>query len=548
VGGILGKPNTLDVHSIENGGNSGGGGGGGPSYGSKPAQQHHSMMNQPRPPLTSNQPRPQPTFNSAPPQFSAANMGGMGGQQRTPPKSFYGNTPAYTPKGMSNSGLTSSPSQLSERRIVPIDSLNPYQNKWTIKARVISRPNLRTYSNARGEGRVMSVELVDQSGEIRASAFNETADKLSTIFQANKIFYVSKGRIKPANKQFSNCNSDYEITFGQETEVEECFEDASNLPTASFNFTPIDHLETLPKDTIVDVIGVCNSVGDLTSVTVRTTNKQISKRDIVLLDKSGKSITCTLWGAEAEGFEATANPIIAIKGARLSDFNGVSLNSLMSSNVFYNPEIPQCYELRGWYDRHGKDITATSLSGQSSFAGGTQTYLTYTQIKQLNLGCQDKPDYFRTKGMIGFVKKDNCLYKACSSADCKKKVTDDGSGNYFCEKCNRSSPDFKYNIILQLKTMDYLDHCWMNCFTDTATKVLGVDAQALGELREENEAEYDQVMQQAYFKDFTFVVRAKVETYNDEQRVKYSCVDAIPIAYDKESRRLLESIKEMMTS
>jgi replication factor A1 len=163
VGGILGKPNTLDVHSIENGGNSGGGGGGGPSYGSKPAQQHHSMMNQPRPPLTSNQPRPQPTFNSAPPQFSAANMGGMGGQQRTPPKSFYGNTPAYTPKGMSNSGLTSSPSQLSERRIVPIDSLNPYQNKWTIKARVISRPNLRTYSNARGEGRVMSVELVDQS-------------------------------------------------------------------------------------------------------------------------------------------------------------------------------------------------------------------------------------------------------------------------------------------------------------------------------------------------------------------------------------------------
>jgi hypothetical protein len=59
------------------------------------------------------------------------------------------------------------------------------------------------------------------------------------------------------------------------------------------------------------------------------------------------------------------------------------LNSLMSSNVFYNPEIPQCYELRGWYDRHGKDITATSLSGQSSFAGGTQTYLTYTQVIKL---------------------------------------------------------------------------------------------------------------------------------------------------------------------
>ncbi len=36
-------------------------------------------------------------------------------------------------------------------------------NRWTIKARVTNKPNMRTYSNSRGEGRIMSVELVDQS-------------------------------------------------------------------------------------------------------------------------------------------------------------------------------------------------------------------------------------------------------------------------------------------------------------------------------------------------------------------------------------------------
>ena len=35
--------------------------------------------------------------------------------------------------------------------------------RWTIRARVTAKPSLRHYSNSRGEGRVMSVELVDES-------------------------------------------------------------------------------------------------------------------------------------------------------------------------------------------------------------------------------------------------------------------------------------------------------------------------------------------------------------------------------------------------
>lgn len=48
------------------------------------------------------------------------------------------------------------------RRVHPLLSLNPYQGNWTIKVRLTSKGNMRTYKNARGEGCVFNVELTDE--------------------------------------------------------------------------------------------------------------------------------------------------------------------------------------------------------------------------------------------------------------------------------------------------------------------------------------------------------------------------------------------------
>lgn len=65
----------------------------------------------------------------------------------------------------------------------PIASLTPYQNKWVIKARVTSKTNIRTWSNARGEGKLFSMDLMDESGEIRATCFNDACDKYYEMIQ-----------------------------------------------------------------------------------------------------------------------------------------------------------------------------------------------------------------------------------------------------------------------------------------------------------------------------------------------------------------------------
>lgn len=77
-------------------------------------------------------------------------------------------------------------------------------------------------------------------------------------------------------------------------------------------------------------------------------------------------------------------------------------------------------------------------------------FLTFSQVKELDLGHREKPDYFNVKATITYANSEKCLYMACANTDCNKKVTEGSTGDYFCEKCNQSSPDFKYRMILSV--------------------------------------------------------------------------------------------------
>jgi len=105
--------------------------------------------------------------------------------------------------------------------IYPIEGLSPYQNNWTIKARVTQKSEIKTWSNARGEGKLFNVTLLDDSGEIRATGFNLVCDELYPRLEEGKVYYISKARVNLAKKKFSNVNNDYELGFERNTEVEE---------------------------------------------------------------------------------------------------------------------------------------------------------------------------------------------------------------------------------------------------------------------------------------------------------------------------------------
>ncbi|XP_038058946.1 replication protein A 70 kDa DNA-binding subunit-like isoform X3 [Patiria miniata] len=441
-----------------------------------------------------------------------------------------------------STGMMSPPKQAQ-----PISSLTPYQNRWTIKARVSNKSSVRTWSNSRGEGKLFSMDLCDQSGEIRATAFKEQCDKFYDLIEVGKVYFISRGTLKTANRQYTSITNDYEMTFNNDTTMVPCEEEDDSIPTMQFDFRTIGQLEDMNKDAILDVIGVVKSASDVTTITTKTTNRELTKRELHIIDDSSKVVTLTLWGNEAEKFDGTSNPVIAVKGARLSDFGGRSLSVLMSSTLMINPDIPRAHHLKGWYDTVGHTQDAQSISEQrmGAGAGANSNWLTLEEVYSQNLGQGEKPDYFTTKGTIIFMRKENSMYMACPSSECNKKVSDNGDGSYHCEKCGKDYPDFQYRLLLSANVADPTDTQWTTCFQETAETILGMKADELGRLKLEDEQAFNHVFEKASFESYVFRMRIKMESYNEEARLKCTCMSVKPIDVKEQSKKLIMDIRTL---
>ena len=204
----------------------------------------------------------------------------------------------------------------SDLPIAPISSITPYQNKWTIKARVTSKTDVKTWNKPSGSGKLFSMDLMDESGEIRITAFKNQCDAFYEKATVGKVFYIANCSVKHANKTYNKLNNDYELTFKDNGTFDLC-EDDSDIPTKNYNFVGINDLNSVSRDTYCDVIGVCKSAGELVDLQSKA-GKNLTKREIVLMDRTATCVSLTLWGNTAQNFNGVGNPVVAAKNAKVS--------------------------------------------------------------------------------------------------------------------------------------------------------------------------------------------------------------------------------------
>ncbi|TBU09826.1 replication factor A protein 1 [Hamiltosporidium magnivora] len=432
-----------------------------------------------------------------------------------PTSSYQNNTNSLKNNKISN------PKDDSSVQATPIAALNPYSARWTIKGIVTVKSEIKHFTSQRGEGKLFSFELRDTSGQIKIVCFSDSVDLFYPLIVQNKTFEISKGTIKMANSQYTS--SDYEIHLDKNSSVQLSLDIPQ--PPLTYNFIPISEISEPNK--IFDVIGIIKESYPPSKITTKF-NKEMKKKDIFIIDKTS-TIRVTLWNRFVEENLEIGN-IIALKGVKSSEFNGINLSTISTSLIFINPDLEESFSLKGWYDLYGKEVKIKREEERKLIC----------EVKDYEL------EYSLICGTIMFIKEDSLWYNSCIGDQCNKKVVLEDNGGYRCEKCNKIYDDCNVRYMISVHVGDFTGQLWLTLFDEAATRIFGISAKDLKNLGDESPTHLQNIVKGLYYKEFYYKIKRKEEIYNNESRVRYNVLNTENLECGKEIRKMLSIIERSM--
>ena len=486
-------------------------------------------------------------------------------------------SPEFKTPGATGGGKTV-PGVVNSRRSQPIASLNPYQPQWTIKAKLAVKGNTRTYRNAKGEGKVLTVELVDSEGTaIQATLWREAVERYENVLEVGKLYYVSKGSLRPANRQYTTVNNDYEMSLDGKSEIVEASEEeqlesaAKKIFEKAFEFVSIGDLakRVNSKRATCDVCAVVKSVADLSAVKRKSDNSEIQKRELTLCDESSSTVQLTLWNAlateQGEKLKEMTNPVIIVRSVRVTEYEGVSLGTLGKSEmqIFELDEAAKAsveegevtekaIETAKWFKENGENATFKTAAEGAGLSvqqrGGKlaplerQTLVDF-QPEEIP-SASDKPKMcIVPRASILTIREGTMWYCATPEEGNNAKVEEE-NGQWYCAKNQKTYATCKRRYIMGAKIADESGSCWLTLFNDDGEKLFGHTADEMHEFQENDSDKYDAILRaaQGAKKSFTFKLKSKVEEYNNENRRKVLTMSMNPIDFAAESRSLLSKM------
>jgi len=436
-----------------------------------------------------------------------------------------------------------------EFHTIGIGELTPYIGKWVVKGRVTSKSGIREYNNAKGGGKLFNFTLTDKSGEIKITAFNADCERVFAYVEPNKVYVLGKGTVKNADKRYTN--ADYEITLNSDSLLEEVIDskEANDIPLAKFNFISIASLANIPPNQPVDMIGAITQVSEVSTVISKTKNKELKKRNIIIVDMSRHTISVTLWGEQSESFTGGVGDVFVTKAARIGTYGGRSASA--GDCVFVNPDIPEVRKMKNWY-ANLLDTNFTSLtSSQDGMQGGGDQWkpldqmLNLEQVRTIASSGQQSALYAKCRGWLMSVGK-NPVYKCCPTEGCGKKLVDTQNGEMKCEKCQQTYSSYKYRYKTDIEISDRSTSSWVTLWDDKAEFILKMKPEELERyMKMDNKDAYEKIITNSNFIAFIFTLKSRIDNYNNEERVKLQVISMVKVEPVSMSKVFIDEIKKM---
>eukprot|EP01106_Pelomyxa_sp_JSP_P019512 TRINITY_DN9889_c0_g1_i2.p1 TRINITY_DN9889_c0_g1~~TRINITY_DN9889_c0_g1_i2.p1 ORF type:complete len:567 (-),score=122.52 TRINITY_DN9889_c0_g1_i2:213-1913(-) len=375
-------------------------------------------------------------------------------------------------------------------KLVTIKSLNPYLAKWAFKGRCTAKSAIREWYKDGKTMRLFTADFVDNSAEIRAVCFTAQVDKFYPIVQVTKVYVVTNGQIKLANRKWSTLDNDYEFALQASSDVIAVCDDDS-VPHIRLSFTSIATLMCAKEGTMYDVFGVATQVSDETRITTKA-GVEVEYRAICIADTTNYCIRLVMWGKKCQlAQNVNVGDVIAVKSAKLNGFQGKTLSSSSFTNIFVNPTgyDSMVRELTAWFQSPSRqDPTPLSSRSHSKVA---QTAASLVAIRDITQTPPDFQSVFQLRATVQFIKTTGTLYyPSCPTSGCAKKVVPvegEGPPGWHCPKCSKIFSEPLYRHILRLLIADHTGGVWVSCFNDVAEIILGVPASTVFEWRNQGQ-------------------------------------------------------------
>ena len=416
--------------------------------------------------------------------------------------------------------------------ILPIREISAYHNRWTIRARVTNKGSLRTFTKgANGGGKVFGVELLDaEGGEIRASFFNQAADLFFDKLIVGKIFNLSRGQAKVANRQYNICNHRYELTFDKDALVEEATDEGEQIQKVKFNFVDVKSVSSKSLPCRVDLCGVVTAARPFAEIQTKDGRSSV-KRDITVADDSGASIDVILWGehAKLENEKFECQPSVALKGVLIKEWNGGRGGSLSESGtILLAPELPEAVKVREWWVTGGSSqaIAGLSVSGGAGMGPRPLADVRVKSLAEVRAACDrlgSEAEMYATVAWLGSVQlrkqgeKAPLWYHACAEAKerrglpCNKRVDESG----FCQSCGRQGK-VAVRLLARCRFSDFSDSTFFTTFHEASQHVLGMPAETLKSVDLEDSPDkggLEAKLKEQYFaRPLQLTLRARMDT------------------------------------
>ena len=217
-----------------------------------------------------------------------------------------------------------------EEDITPIADIQP-ETKVNIIARIVRIPTIRTYEKNGKEGKVASIELKDDSGQISYTLWNQNVDLISSLgLEDSDTVKILNARAR----ERTNRDGDSEISYWGDSRIVKGDYDA---PEVVQEFTPIIDLS---EQEDVSILGIVSRLQDVKVFTRKTDNTEGKLRNFDVRDSTSE-IRVTVWGDDTS-LPINKGDIIKVIGGnvRYDEYtqSQYSMNTNFNTQISVNPK------------------------------------------------------------------------------------------------------------------------------------------------------------------------------------------------------------------